>query len=184
MRIISGKFKGRKLSCADGKTTRPTMDFIKEAMFSIVYDFSGKQVLDLYAGSGSLGIEALSRGAASVDLVEFSTKAIAEIFKNLQAIGISNGIKVKKKKVDDFVKKCGKKYDVIFVDPPYQKNLINKTLRLILEHELLTEEGIIILEHHPYERIKIQDLEKYIIVSKKHSKCNITTVTGGNNENI
>ncbi len=184
MRVISGKFKGRKLSCADGKTTRPTMDFIKEAMFSIVYDFTGKQVLDLYAGSGSLGIEALSRGASSVDLVEFSSKAIKEIFNNLETIKCGNEIKVKKKKVDSYLKKCEKKYDVIFADPPYQKNLINKTLRLILEHQLLAKDGIVILEHHPFEKIETQGLEKYTIVSKKYSKCNITTVSGGNNENI
>ena len=184
MRIISGKFKGRKLSCADGKTTRPTMDFIKEAMFSIVSDLSDKQVLDLYAGSGSLGIEALSRGAKSVDLVEFSTKAISEILNNLKIIGTGEEIKVKKKKVDAFIKKCDKKYDVIFVDPPYQKNLINNTLKLILEHKLLTDDGVIILEHHPYERIEAQNLKGYTIHSKKYSKCNVTIVAGGNNENI
>ncbi len=184
MRVISGKFKGRKLSCADGKTTRPTMDFVKEAMFSIVYDFSNKNVLDLYAGSGSLGIEALSRGASSVDLVEFSSKAIKEIFHNLNTIGCGKEIKVKKKKVDSYLKKCEKKYDVIFVDPPYQKNLINKTLKLILENKLLAENGVIIVEHHSFEKIQPQDFEGYDIKTKKYSKCSITTVTGGNDENL
>ena len=176
MRVISGKFKGRKLSCADGNTTRPTMDFIKESMFSIVQDLEEKKVLDLFAGSGSLGIEALSRGAVSVDLVEFSTKGISQILNNLKTIGSGNEIKVKRKKVESFIKKCNEKYDVIFVDPPYQKDLINKTLKLIIEFKLLNKNGIIVLEHHPFERIETQVSEDYQITSKKYSKCNITIV--------
>ena len=91
---------------------------------------------------------------------------------------------MKRKKVSDFIKKCNKKYDVIFVDPPYLKNLVNNTVKMIFDYKLLNENGIVIIEHHAFEKIDLPDLNKFIVDTRKYSKCNITTMFGGKNENI
>ena len=154
MRVIAGKYKKSNLFAVPGYTSRPTTDFLKEMIFSVVSDWEGKTVLDLFAGSGSLGFEAISRGAVSADFVDASEKAIKTILRNKDKLGCEEIIfHIHKKRVSSFLQKCEKKFDVIFLDPPYEKNLINITLKLIFEYELLRTGGIIIAEHSVREKI-------------------------------
>lgn len=147
MRIISGLYKGRILKGYDIDGTRPTMDRVKESIFaSIQTKIKDSHVLDLFAGSGSLGIEALSQGAHECYFVDNNKKAINVLKNNLKQLNITQNIIC-----DDYknaLKKLqGKKFDIILLDPPYKLNLINECLELIDKHNLLSDEGLIICEY-------------------------------------
>lgn len=147
MRIITGKYKGRKLFIVEGRSTRPTTAFNREVIFSAYQEFEGKTILDLFAGTGSFGLEALSRGAVWADFVEFASPAINTLIANIKHLGCEDDCHIYRKKVETYLKDCQKTYDIIFLDPPYDKNLINSCINTILEHKLLNPEGVIIVEH-------------------------------------
>ena len=117
MRVVAGVFKGRRLAAPRGTRTRPTADRVREALFSILGDVGGARVLDLYAGSGALGIEALSRGAGSAVFVERDAKAVAAIERNLAAVGIEET--VVRQDVERFLARADGAFDLVFCDPPY-----------------------------------------------------------------
>ena len=117
MRVIAGEFKGRRLHTARGTRTRPTADRVREALFSMLGDVSGAGVLDLYAGSGALGIEALSRGAESAVFVERDDRALAALKRNLDAVGAA--AEIRRQDVLRFLARPEGTYDLIFCDPPY-----------------------------------------------------------------
>ncbi len=119
MRVIAGELGGRRLRAPAGRATRPTSDRAREALFSILGDVSGARVLDLYAGSGALGIESLSRGAATVDFVDSGRHAIEAIEANLAHLGLTAG--VHRAEVMTWLDRAGrgKAYDLVFCDPPY-----------------------------------------------------------------
>jgi 16S rRNA (guanine966-N2)-methyltransferase len=117
VRVIAGEFKGRRLHTARGTRTRPTADRVREALFSMLGDVSGARVLDLYAGSGALGIEALSRGAASAVFVERDQHALAALRRNLDAVGAEAG--VRRRDVLRFLASPEGTFDLVFCDPPY-----------------------------------------------------------------
>jgi 16S rRNA (guanine966-N2)-methyltransferase len=159
MRIISGKYKKRNLFTVPGRSTRPTTSYNREVLFSTYQEYEGKQVLDLFAGTGSFGLEALSRGAAWVDFVEFASPAIAILIANIKLLGCGEDCHIYRKKVHAFLKDCPKQYDVIFMDPPYDKNLINPSLEAIFAGGILNDGGVIVVEHSAAEKIadKYQD---------------------------
>ncbi len=173
MRIIAGKYKGYKLFTLEGVTTRPTTDFIKEAMFSIVGDFEDLAVLDLYSGSGALGLEALSRGAEHVSLVEGSAKAVHIILQNMEKLKCQDTCHVHQKKVSVFLHTNVKKFDLIIMDPPYNKNQVNPTLKQIVEKQCLNEGGIVVVEHSAQEKIA-EELAPFIIKEKKYHDIVLT----------
>ncbi len=152
MRIISGKYKGKKLQGFDIDGTRPTMDRVKESLFAMIQiELKDSICLDLFAGSGSLGIEALSMGALSCDFIDNNDIAIKTLKENLKNINEEhNIIKIDYKK---YLKETDNKYDIIFLDPPYKTNQLNKALVLITENNLLTEDGIVICEYEIEEPI-------------------------------
>ena len=117
MRVVAGAFKGRRLQAPRGQRTRPTADRVREAVFSILGDVSGAEVLDLYAGSGALGIEALSRGAASAVFVERDARAVAAVRRNLEAVGAE--AEVRRQDALRFLAARSGAFDLVFVDPPY-----------------------------------------------------------------
>jgi 16S rRNA (guanine966-N2)-methyltransferase len=117
VRVIAGEFKGRRLHTARGSRTRPTADRVREALFSMLGDISGARVLDLYAGSGALGIEALSRGAESAVFVERDQRALAALRRNLEAIGAA--AEVRRQDVPRFLAAPEGTFDLVFCDPPY-----------------------------------------------------------------
>lgn len=166
MRIITGIYKGRNLSLVPGKTTRPTTSFNREVIFGVQQDYEGGRVLDIFAGTGSLGLEALSRGAIWVDFVEFAPAAIATLLANIAHLGCGESCHLWRKRVDAYLKTCESKYDYIFLDPPYAKNLINPSLELIFSRELLNPEGLIIVEHSPKEPIG-EEYRQYLIQHKE-----------------
>lgn len=153
MRIITGKYKGTKLFSVDGKTTRPTTDYNRELIFSVYSDYEGKRILDLYAGTGSFGLEALSRGAEYVDFVEFSSKAIGVLLQNIAKLRCGEDCHIHRRRVEQFLKDSSQKWDIIFLDPPYNKDLVNSTLKLIFEGSLLNPDATIIVEHNRHEPV-------------------------------
>lgn len=168
MRIITGDFKGRNLALVPGKSTRPTTAFNREVIFSVHQDYDDCRVLDLFAGTGSFGLEALSRGAVWVDFVEFAPAAMSTILKNIAHLGCGELCHLWRKKVDAYLNSCTDTYDIIFMDPPYLKNLVNPTLKLILERKLLNSEGIIVVEHSPRE--PIAEIYRPLLTKEKSSK--------------
>lgn len=179
LRIIGGEHRGRKLQQPDLKITRPTTDRAKEATFSMIqFQVKGSIFLDLYSGSGSIAIEAASRGAIKVFAVEQDAKAIKVIKDNLEMLKINN-VTVIKSKVETFLAGMGgTKFDFIYMDPPYNENLYNESLRLIQEFKLLKEQGLIIIETSRPNDITIP---KGLVVqkTKKYGKSSILVI--GNN---
>ena len=145
---MSGELKGRKLIEIRGRDTRPTSDMVKESVFNIIqFDIEGRRVLDLFAGTGQLGIEALSRGARLADFVDESAEAVRVINENIRICGLGERSSVTRMDALTFLSRCGKnRYDIIFLDPPYESGLIEKSLQKIIEFDILRENGIIICE--------------------------------------
>lgn len=173
IRIIAGIYKKRKLASVPGHSTRPTTDYNREMIFSTYQDFEGKRVLDLFAGTGALGLEALSRGAVWVDFVEFASPAIATLLGNIQLIGCGEDCHLYRKKVESYLKTCTQTYDIIFLDPPYDKSLVNPTLQSIFEQDILEPDGVIIVEHSRDETIKAE-LKDKILQHKSSKACGFT----------
>ncbi len=165
MRIITGKYKGRRLYSVEGKTTRPTTDYNRAMIFSVYWDLEGKRVLDLFAGTGSYALEALSRGAVWADLVEFATPAVAVILKNVALLGCGEDCHIWRKRAEAFLKGTQDKWDVIFLDPPYAKDLLNPCLDLIYERNLLNSGGVAIAEHSPKEPV-VEAYQKLVLTAK------------------
>lgn len=146
MRVITGSAKGRKLRTLDGMDVRPTADKVKEAVFSIIqFDIEGSAVLDLFSGSGQLGIESLSRGAKSCIFVD-SSRASLEITKeNISAAGFKDSSETINADGINYLRMCRKTFDIAFLDPPYRKGLIEQALPLLSGH--MSERGIVVCEH-------------------------------------
>lgn len=156
MRITGGIFKGRKVKAPKGRGTRPTTDMLRKAVFDVLGTKELGSVLDLYAGSGSFGFEALSRGAEEVVMVEKDKRTAELIKKNAEHLGIKDRIKVLSldaKKAIRVLAEKGKVFDLIFLDPPYgDLQTVGQVLEEIVLKELLTEEGILVLQHPSRQR--------------------------------
>ena len=147
MRVITGIAGGRRLKELQGMETRPTTDKVKESLFNIIqFDIPGRRVLDLFSGTGQLGIEALSRGAASCTFLDMRRDAVALIRDNLKTCGLEKNAQVIQGDSISFLKNCREKFDVIFLDPPYHTDLIDQALELVTKIDILSEHGIIICE--------------------------------------
>ena len=145
MRVISGIYKGRNIQGFDILGTRPTMDRVKESMFAMIQNkIKGKVYLDLFAGSGSLGIEALSNGASKVYFVDNNPEVIKVLQKNLTGIEGYEVINLDYNKALKSFRDLGIKFDGIILDPPYSRHFINKVLDFIYDNGLLNEDGIVI----------------------------------------
>jgi len=156
MRVIAGKAKGHKLVAPKLKTTRPVLDQVKEAVFNILFSVENELVLDLFAGSGAMGIEALSRGAKHCIFVEKERAATTSIHKNLHRCRFMEQAQVFHQSVEKIIDKLNtqkKAFDLIFVDPPYEHGLVLKSLSQLAKSSLLHNETRIIVEHHPKEPI-------------------------------
>lgn len=158
MRIISGKYKGKILEGFNIDGTRPTMDRVKESLFSIIQGCIKDSVcLDLFAGSGSLGLEALSNGARECYFIDKNIEVIKVLKRNLKDI---DNAYIVNSSYEVFLNNTDKKFDVIFLDPPYKFNLINKSIDIILKRNLLNDNGIIICEYETEEIIDRLNLVK------------------------
>ncbi len=163
MRIISGKYKGKKLRGFNIEGTRPTMDRIKESLFGMIQThIPNSIVLDLFAGSGSLGLEAISNGAKKCYLIDKNIEAIKIIKENSQ--NIDEDLKIMNIDYKKFLKNTEEKFDIIFLDPPYKENQMDKSLRIIEERDLLNEKGIVICEYeigNPKTNLKLIKEKSY-----------------------
>ncbi len=171
MRIISGKARGRRLKTLPGNNTRPTTDRVKETIFNLIQSYvMDSSVLDLFSGSGSLGLEALSRGASSATLVEGNRKAQKIIEENINIVNMENANLIKK---DVYSYIPNEAFDIIFMDPPYDKQHVSKTLHHIIEYNMLKEDGILIIEHSKTEKM-IEDLPFELIKSREYGITSIS----------
>ena len=147
MRVISGKARGVNLKTPEGMQTRPTIDRVKEALFSIInFDIPQAAVLDLFGGTGQLGIEALSRGAKSAVFVDQREDACRLIRENLRRTKMEQQARVVRGDYMDYLRRCRAKYDIIFLDPPYAEVFLENALKCITEIDILQSGGIIVTE--------------------------------------
>ncbi len=147
MRIISGMRKGLKLKSPDGINTRPTTDRVKESMFNLLqFHLPCDAVLDLFAGSGALGIEAISRHCSHATFVEQNKQSYALVQENIMAAHFQESATILCQDAFSFLLNCKSSFDLIFLDPPYNKSLLQPVLELIKQKNLLRENGIIVVE--------------------------------------
>ena len=146
MRVITGSARGRRLKELEGLETRPTTGKVKEALFSVIqFDIESRRVLDLFAGTGQLGIEALSRGAECAVFVERRRDALQVIRENLEACGMTDKARVVNGDAMSYLK-SGEKFDLIFLDPPYASGLLEQALEEIVRFDICRKHGIIVAE--------------------------------------
>ena len=178
MRVVAGSAKSLKLKTIEGMETRPTQDRIKETLFNMIqYDIPGSTFLDLFSGSGGIGIEALSRGAKEAYFVEKAKPALRCIRENLRYTKLDKKAQVLATDVNSAIRQLETKnvtFDHIFMDPPYYKNMFIDALSSIDEADLLCDDGIIVVEHDTKEKFvdKIGRLEK-----TRYKKYGNTTLT-------
>ena len=147
MRVITGTARGRKLKELQGRETRPTTDKVKESLFNIIqFDIEGRRVLDLFGGTGQLGIECLSRGAAGCTFVDVRKEAAALIRDNLALCGFTDRARVVQGDYLAFLIGCREKFDLILMDPPYASGFLEKALEAAAGIDILSENGIMVCE--------------------------------------
>jgi len=149
LRIIGGKYKGRRITPPPGFRARPTTDFARESLFNILsnrVDFESIRVLDLFGGTGSISYEFASRGVPEIHIIEKDIKHISGIRRIIKDMGFAM-IRPVHIDVKSFLKTCTTKYDIVFADPPYELNWLAEIPSLVLGSEILEEEGFLILEH-------------------------------------
>lgn len=183
MRVISGSARGKQLTPVPGMNTRPTTDRVKESIFNIVQmGIPGCEMLDLFAGTGQIGIEALSRGASHVVFCDAAPKALAVIRKNLTAARVEDRAEVIGK---DFVsalqKLQGRQFDVIFLDPPYGGKILNSALKSLESFDILRSGGIIICESSVQDEIVCPDSMR-IRKQYKYGAIRLTSIVRADNE--
>ena len=165
MRIISGKLKGKKILLPKDINTRPLRDLVKESIFNLInhstkinFQIENSNVLDLFSGTGSFGIECISRGANNVTFVENYNDALKILKKNISILGVNKKSKIIEKNCFDLFglnNNLNYKYDLIFMDPPYKEKNINHIINTIKEKKTLNKDGIMIIHRHKKDDIKI-----------------------------
>ena len=179
MRVITGTARGTNLKTPDGMLTRPTADRVKEALFNVIqYEIRG-EVLDLFAGTGQLGIECLSRGAKEVTFVDQSREAIAIVKQNLKSCGFE--ARVVQSDSISFLER-GEKFDLILLDPPYATNLIDKALQIINFVDILTESGIIVCESGREKPMPEMNMPYFKCKEYNYGKVKLTTYSRETNK--
>ena len=148
MRIITGLAKGKRLVTADGLDVRPTPEKVKEGLFSsLQFDIEGRRVLDLFAGSAQLSLEALSRGAESAVMVDNSAASIKIIKKNVESCGFEDKARIVQSDYASFCASCRNTFDIVFLDPPYKAGILMPAIKAVLP--LMSDYGFIVCEHPP-----------------------------------
>ncbi|MCR6546299.1 16S rRNA (guanine(966)-N(2))-methyltransferase RsmD [Dehalobacterium formicoaceticum] len=164
MRVISGEAKGRRLKAPKGFATRPTTDRVKEAIFNVLSaKIPGSAVLDVFAGTGGLGIEALSRGATLAHFIEKNREAASIVQNNLVHTGLSPKAQVLQGDFAFLLARLKERYDLIFLDPPYHQGFVLQAVSLIIKYGLLSEHGVIIIETGSKEKELPQEEELVLV---------------------
>lgn len=184
MRIIAGKFKGKKLAEFNYDNIRPTSDIVKEAVFNVLqFDVEGSVFLDLFGGSGSVGLEALSRGAQIVVIADASKDSVRLINKNNELLGGHAKVMFgDHKTVLKKLSRQNERFDIIFLDPPYDTPFAQQAINIIVESNLLAPDGVVVCEHHkalsydPHEKLEKYAVKNYgiktveYLVWRRHDK--------------
>lgn len=171
MRVDSGIYKDRRLIENKYDHIRPTTDKVKQSLFvKLQFFVPGKKVLDLFCGTGAMGIEALSRGAKKVVFVDKDSRSVEMTKNNLKNLGIN--AKVFKCDAISFIEKCDEKFDLIILDPPYKSGLYEKVLKIIYEKQMLEEDGIVVCEHANEDDFDYQDFT--VFDEKKYGNIKLT----------
>jgi len=172
MKVISGTAGGLKLFSPKGTAIRPTAGMIKEALFSMLSGYlDGASFLDLYAGTGAVGIEALSRGASRAIFVDISANSLACVKRNLEHSGFYSKANVVRSDALFFLKKREESFDIIFMDPPYSKDCINSALKLILKHGILNPGGLCAAEYSVSVKLNAEGFD--ILKNKRYNNTNL-----------
>ena len=173
MRVITGTARGKKLITAEGVDVRPTPERVKEAMFSAIqFDIEGRTILDLFAGSGQMGIEALSRGAEKAVFVDQNPVSIDHINRNLKNTELVDKAKVIRGDYNAVLLGMTEKFDYVFLDPPYASGFLEKALKLVQKN--IKDHGVIICEH-PKEQILPDEVDEFIVKKQyRYGKVYIT----------
>lgn len=179
MRIIAGESKGRRLKSIKCTSTRPTLDRVKESLFNIITPYLlVDKGLDLFAGFGGIGIEGISRGVKSFCFVEKDYRNSRVIQENITLCGYESRGKVKTDDVFSFLENTSEKFDLIFMDPPYNKKLVETTLSIIEKKDILNEYGIIVAEHEA--NYEVDDVFDFTIIRQKtYGDSAITVLSKG-----
>lgn len=176
MRVITGAARGRRLKELEGYETRPTTDRVKEGIFNIIqFDIEGRKVLDLFAGTGQLGIEALSRGAASAVFVEQRRDAAGLVRENLKLTGLEKNAHVVCGDAATFLSSTREKFDLIFIDPPYAANLWKNALQTIYQFDILSNHGIIVCESPAEQDMPPMEAPYLLHRTYRYGRIKITT---------
>ena len=172
MRIISGKFKGKKLFLPKDKNTRPLKDLVKESIFNLLEHsaqikkkIESASVLDLFSGTGSFGLDCISRGSQEVYFFENYSIAIKILKKNVISLSQINNYKIFEQDCFDYFDSkniLDKRFDIIFMDPPYKESKINRLIENIIEKKILNKKGIIIIHRHKKDKLKITEKIKIL----------------------
>ncbi len=179
MRIITGKAKGIRLKTLEGDATRPTAERVKEAIFSMIqFDVEGRRVLDLFAGSGQLALEAVSRGAASAVLVDKSRDAVRIIEENIKKTKLEAACTVRQADCLDFLRRAkGTQFDLIFLDPPYASGLYAPILKALWENGMIKPHSMVICESDFEELFQTEPSLTECYTIKKQSKYSKTVIS-------
>lgn len=181
MRIISGKARGTKLFTLEGLDTRPTLDRVKESLFNIINNrIYASSVLDLFSGSGAIGLEFASRGAKRVVLCDASKKATDIIKKNIEKTHLEEKVELYNldfKKMLEEIKE--KKFDIIYLDPPYKTDYIKESIELIKKYNIISPDGLIIAETDEDEKIEkqLKELDVNVLDKRKYGRANLFFIT-------
>lgn len=173
MRVITGSSRGRRLVTPNGDAVRPTTDNVKESVFSIIqFSIEGRQFLDAFAGSGQMGIEALSRGAAGAVFLDNSKASLAIVRQNLALTKLQERAKVIQTDTLSYLASCRERFDIAYLDPPYQQGLLQKALALL--PQVMQKSGVILCEH-PADEVLPETVENF--AAKKHYKYGKIMIT-------
>ncbi len=170
LRIITGTAKGKKLKTLEGEATRPTSERIKEAVFSAIqFDVEGRRVLDLFAGSGQMGLEAISRGAVSAMFVDSAREAMDIVKDNARSVGFFDKCRYLVSDFKNYIRKAAarEKFDLVFVDPPYAMKCCYETAVRLAESGILSSGAIVVLESGE-EEIDVSSLGSYEVIKSTH----------------
>ncbi|MBI5123974.1 MAG: 16S rRNA (guanine(966)-N(2))-methyltransferase RsmD [Candidatus Omnitrophica bacterium] len=179
MRIIGGEYKSRQIAMPKGVEIRPTQDKVREAIFNILGDINGKNALELFAGSGAFGIEALSRGAKNVTFVDNNFRCAQAIRSNLESLGVgdskydiirSNGLSVLPR-----LAKQEEKFDIVFMDPPYYKDIAKKCLINIDSYDIVSPVGLVLVEHFKKDTLDL-DLKTLVLQDERRYGDTVVTI--------
>jgi 16S rRNA (guanine966-N2)-methyltransferase len=181
MRIISGKFRGRKLVSIQGRHIRPTADRVREALFNIIaHKVPARSVLDLYSGTGALGLEALSRGAGSVVFIDNDERALSILRQNIERFKQPLDIRMVRWDITRDLR-ClndqSKAFDLIFLDPPYTMEVVSRSLQNLAKSGSMASEALVVAEHAPREAIETTDTGLVITDRRRYGKTALTFLT-------